>query len=171
LEIQYHPGKANVVAHALSRKGQVNNITAYLMSQELCWEMEHLNLGMVNNIEATKWNLHWNKEFIKEKNQMRRLKILKTQIGLGKAPDFTEDEQDTNWFKKRICVLEIERLHQLILREAHDSAYSIHPGSIKKYQDLKEMYFSYLDVMANLSVSQMCARIKSHTYDDSWYIN
>jgi hypothetical protein len=50
---QYHPGKANVVADALSRKGQVNNITTHLMSQELCWEMEQLNLGMLNNIEAT----------------------------------------------------------------------------------------------------------------------
>jgi hypothetical protein len=32
LEIQYHPEKANVVADALSRKGQVNNITTHLMS-------------------------------------------------------------------------------------------------------------------------------------------
>jgi hypothetical protein len=31
LEIQYHPRKANVVADALSRKGQVNNITTHLM--------------------------------------------------------------------------------------------------------------------------------------------
>jgi hypothetical protein len=36
-------------------------------------------------------------------------------------------------FKKRICVPEVEHLCQLILREAHDSAYSIHPGSTKMY--------------------------------------
>jgi hypothetical protein len=36
LEIQYHLGKANVVADALSRKDQVNNITTHLMSHELC---------------------------------------------------------------------------------------------------------------------------------------
>jgi hypothetical protein len=30
---------------------------------------------------------------------------------------------------------------------------------------------SHLDLMANLGANQMCARIKSHTYDDSWYRN
>jgi hypothetical protein len=30
---------------------------------------------------------------------------------------------------------------------------------------------SHPDLRTNLDASQMCARIKSHTYDDSWYIN
>jgi hypothetical protein len=54
LDIQYHPRKANVVADASSRKGQVNSITTYLMPQELCWQMEQLNLGVVNNMEAVR---------------------------------------------------------------------------------------------------------------------
>jgi hypothetical protein len=40
------------VVDALVGKGQVNNVTTYLMPQELCWEMERLNLSMVNNTEA-----------------------------------------------------------------------------------------------------------------------
>jgi hypothetical protein len=70
---------------------------------------------------------------------MRKSKKLR-QISLGKALDFTEDDQGTIWFKKRICVPKIEHLCQLILRETYDLAYSIHPGSTKMYQDLKEKY-------------------------------
>jgi hypothetical protein len=55
----------------------------------------------------------------------------------GKAPDFTEDDQGTLWFKNRICVPDVRDLRKMIFREAHDSAYSIHPGSTKMYQDLK----------------------------------
>jgi hypothetical protein len=61
----------------------------------------------------------------------------------GRGSDFIEDEQGTIWFKKRICVPEIDSLRETILREAHDSAYSIHPGSTKMYQDLKQNYWWY----------------------------
>jgi hypothetical protein len=54
-------------------------------------------------------------------------------IEAGKAPDFTEDEHGTVWFRKRICVLDVDHLREKILQEAHDSAYSIHPGSTKMY--------------------------------------
>jgi hypothetical protein len=83
---------------------------------------------------------------------------------LGKAPDFTEDEQGTILFKKRICVPEIEQLRQLILRESHDSAYSIHPGSTKLYQDLKEKYWWYVlkrDVATHVALCDVCQRVKA----------
>jgi hypothetical protein len=82
LEIQYHPGKANVATDALNRKGQVNNLTTYLMPQELCWEMEQLNLGMLNNMEATvmEVNLLWNRRFVKDKNPMRKSRKLRHKL-------------------------------------------------------------------------------------------
>jgi hypothetical protein len=45
LEIHYHPGKANVVADALSRKSHVNMAIAFQMPQELCEEFEQLSLS------------------------------------------------------------------------------------------------------------------------------
>jgi hypothetical protein len=131
------------VADALSHKGQVNSITTYLMPQELCWEMEQLNLGMLNNMEATVMEVEYTleQEIRKGLESDEKIKEIKAQINLGKTLDFTEDEQGIVWFKKRICVPEIDHLRQLILREAHDSAYSIHPVSTKMFQDLKEKYW------------------------------
>jgi hypothetical protein len=47
------------------------------------------------------------------------------------------------WYKKRLCIPEAKEIRELILCEAHDSAYSIHPGSTKTYHDLKNRYQWY----------------------------
>jgi hypothetical protein len=49
LEIHYHPGKANVVADALSRKASCHCLTAKTSGTTLCQEMEKLNLGMIQH--------------------------------------------------------------------------------------------------------------------------
>ena len=59
---------------------------------------------------------------------------------IGKAPGFRMDDDGTLWFGKRLCVPEIKAIRDAILREAHESAYSIHPRSTKMYLDLKEKY-------------------------------
>jgi hypothetical protein len=60
--------------------------------------------------------------------------------------------------------LEIEHLRQLSLREAHDSTYSIHPGSTKMYQNLKEKYWWYglkRDVATHIALCDVCQRVKA----------
>jgi hypothetical protein len=47
LEVHYHPGKANVVADALSRKAFCHCLTVGLLDTTLCQEMERLNLGIM----------------------------------------------------------------------------------------------------------------------------
>ena len=82
---------------------------------------------------------------------------------IGKAPDFTEDDQVIVWFQKRICVPDVDHLREKILKEAHDSAYSIHLGSTKMYQDLKERYWWYgmkRDVAAHVALCDVCQRVK-----------
>jgi hypothetical protein len=48
LEVHYHPGKANVVADALSRK-HCNYVTVEPYNEALCEEMRKLNLEMVEH--------------------------------------------------------------------------------------------------------------------------
>jgi hypothetical protein len=79
------------------------------------------------------------------KGQLEDAKIqeIKEQIKEEKAPGFSVDEQGTLWCKTRLCVPEVKEIRELILREAHDSAYSIHSGSTKMYHDLKSRYWWY----------------------------
>ena len=72
-----------------------------------------------------------------------RIKDIAEHIVIGKALGFHMDDQGTVWFGKRICVPEVKSIRESILREAHDSAYSIYPGSTKMYLDLKERYWWY----------------------------
>ena len=47
MEVHYHPGKANVVADALSRKAHCNCLSADPCNPTLCQEMAKLNLEII----------------------------------------------------------------------------------------------------------------------------
>ena len=53
---------------------------------------------------------------------------IKERMSKGKAKGFREDEHDTLWFEDRVYVPNNAKIRKLILQEAHDSPYSIHPG-------------------------------------------
>jgi hypothetical protein len=52
LGIYYHPGKANVVANALSRRSHVSQLVVDSLPFELCEEFDKLNLRIIVNTEA-----------------------------------------------------------------------------------------------------------------------
>jgi hypothetical protein len=81
----------------------------------------------------------------------------------NKTSDFSEDSQGTLWLGKWICVPNLKHIKELILKEAHESAYSIHHGSTKMYNDLKTRYWWYgmkLDVTKYVSLCDTCQRVK-----------
>jgi hypothetical protein len=61
----------------------------------------------------------------------------------GRGKDFREDAEGVVWFKDRLCIPNVQSIRELILKEAHDTAYSIHPRSKKMYQDLKRKLWWY----------------------------
>jgi hypothetical protein len=133
---------------------------------ELVKEFERLNLKVVARAEGVTLQVQSTLEQEIRKWQLDDAGIqkIKESMKQGEAPDFTEDEQGTVWFKNRLCVTETRDLRETILREAHDSAYSIHPGSTKMYQDLKQRYWWYgmkRDVAAHVALCDTCHRVKA----------
>ncbi|WVZ90120.1 hypothetical protein U9M48_036450 [Paspalum notatum var. saurae] len=166
LEIHYHPGKANVVADALSRKGYVNMAVAFQMPFELCVEFESLNLGFVHHTTVATFEAEptLEQEIRNHQKTDEKIQEIQEQNKLGKAPHFREDEQGTVWYKNRICVPDVDSIKKLILSEAHDTAYSIHPGSTKMYHDLKERFWWYgmkKAVAEYVAVCDTCQRVKA----------
>ncbi|WVZ52251.1 hypothetical protein U9M48_003331, partial [Paspalum notatum var. saurae] len=93
-----------------------------------------------------------------------KLQEIHELLKLGKAPHFREDEQGTLWYKKRTCVPNVDSIRKLILSEAHDTAYSIHPGSTKMYYDLKERFWWYSmkrAVAEYVAICDTCQRVKA----------
>jgi hypothetical protein len=166
LEIHYHPGKANLVADALSQKEHVHSAIVAQLPDEIVEEFRRLNLGIVAHTEEVTIDVEPTLEQEIRKGQIGDAKIqeIKDLITEGRGPEFMEDEQGTVWFKDRICVPDIDSLCETILKEAHDSDYSIHPGNTKMYQDLKRKYWWYglkRDVAAHVAMCDVCQRIKA----------
>jgi ribonuclease HI len=165
LEIHYHPGKANVVADALSRKSQVNMLAAHPMPFELAKEFERLSLRFLNNTQGVTVELEPTLEQDIRKGQKDDKKIneIRQLIIDGKGTDFHEDAEGVIWFKDRLCVPDIKSIRELILKEAHETTYSIHPSSEKMYQDLKKRFWWYgmkREIAEYVARCDSCQRIK-----------
>nr|CAH65910.1 OSIGBa0102O13.1 [Oryza sativa] len=166
MEIHYHPGKANVVADALSRKSYCNMSEGRCLPWELCQEFERLNLGIVSKgfvaVLEAKPTLF---------DQIREAQVndpdiqeIKKNMRRGKAIGFVEDEQGTVWLGERICVPENKELKDTIMKEAHETLYSIHPGSTKMYQDLKQQFWwasMRREIAEYVALCDVCQRVKA----------
>jgi hypothetical protein len=112
------------------------------MPFELCEEFNKLNLRIIANMKVMEMEVGSSLLQGIQKGQVEDEKIqeIKRNIKEEKSLGFTEDEEGVLWYKGRICVPNVKDLKDKIFREAHKSAYSINPGGIKMYHDLKATY-------------------------------
>ena len=140
LTINYTPGKANVVADALSRKSTDSVPVEMELPKQLKKELEQAEIMLLQGeaigsiatmrvIDELKVDLK--NEIIRRQHEDPFITEEIQRINEGKQSEFNLGEFDSLWFQKRICVPDVEEIKKLILQEAHNTPYSIHPGSIK----------------------------------------
>jgi hypothetical protein len=86
------------------------------------------------------------------------------RIEEGRPSEFRLGDFNSLWFYNRICVPDIPEIKQLILKEAHETLYSIHPGSTKMYMDLKELFWwnnMKREIAKFVSECHTCQRVKA----------
>jgi hypothetical protein len=131
-----------MVADALSRRTYLNGLIVETITFDLCMEMDKLNLRLSINGGVVAMEVHspLSQDIQKGQKEDKKLQEIRRNIAEGKSPSFTKDEQGMLWYKRRIYVPDDKEINNLVLREAHNSAYSIHPRGNKMYQDLKLSY-------------------------------
>ena len=66
------------------------------------------------------------------------LLVLRDTVRHGGAKQVTVGDDRVLRMQGRICVPNVDGLHELILEESHSSGYSIHPSTAKMYRDLRQ---------------------------------
>ncbi|GKB49915.1 putative reverse transcriptase domain-containing protein [Tanacetum coccineum] len=143
-EIRYHPGKANVVADALSRKERLKPRRVRAMAMTV-------QIGMRERIQVA------------QSEALRQENILMENLH-GLDQQMEKKEGESLYFMDRIWVPLIGDVRTIIMDEAHKSKYFVHPGADKMYYDLRDRYWwpgMKRDIATYVSKCLTCSKVKA----------
>jgi hypothetical protein len=168
LEVHYHPGKANVVADALSRKAQCKCVNMDAKITTLCDELCKLKIEVVSSgalsyilVEPT---LH--EQIVMAQIGDKGVRVIKEMIEqkVDKYKCFRQDSKGILWFGDRLVIPKNPELRKKIMDEAQLSKFSMHPGSNKMYHDLRSLYSwtrMKREIAKYISECDTCQRVKA----------
>ena len=141
-EIRYHPGKANVVADALSRKVHVKSIllTCVLVPTDLLTRVFE-----AQSVSVREGNMY-------------------DEMSCGAERQLETKHNDLLYFLDRLWIPNRDDLRKIIMDEAHKSRYSVHPGADKMYADLRSLYWwpgMKKDIAVYVSKCLTCSKVKA----------
>ena len=133
-----------MIAYALSRKASCNSLILKPFQLDLCEAFRKLNLQVVPQGFIANLIVSPTLEDQIHEAELLDAMVKKVKIGIAKSQPkykcYRLDDKDTLFFEDRIVVPKGD-LCKVIMNEAHNSLLSIHPGSTKMYQDLKQAYW------------------------------
>ncbi|KAI3821253.1 hypothetical protein L1987_08816 [Smallanthus sonchifolius] len=138
-EIRYHPGKANVVADALSRKEHV-----ILQSVKIHSDIQ-VRILEAQHVSVTEGNMY-------------------EEMSCGAEFQLETKTNGLLYFLNRIWVPDHNDLRAFIMTESHKSRYSIHPGADKMYQNLRPQYWwpgMKKDIALFVAKCLTCSKVKA----------
>ncbi|KAL0554375.1 hypothetical protein IC582_008294 [Cucumis melo] len=166
-EILYHPGKANVVVDALSRK--VAHSAALITKQApLLRDLERAEIVVsVGEVTSQLAQLTvqptLRQRIIVAQLHDPYLVEKRLLVESGQSEDFSISSNDELTFDGRLCVPEDSAVKEELLKEAHSSPFAMHPGSTKMYQDLRCVYWwrNMREVADFVSRCLVCQQVKA----------